>query len=759
MKAKPSDCMIVVESPTKIQTLKRYLGPGYQLEASKGHVKDLPKSRLGVDIEKDFEPEYVTIEGKGSVLKRLVEAAAKVKTVYLASDPDREGEAIAFHIAEELLKVLPPNALKRVLFYELTPKGIKEGMGRPMELNLDLYNAHKARRVLDRLVGYKISPLLWKKVKYGLSAGRVQSVALRLVIERERQVRAFVPKAWWTLSAKLNHEGVVFDAELALYQGKKARFEDKKRAMAALDALKGAHLRVEEVQESERARTPKPPFKTSTLQQTAASVLGFSPKETMLLAQRLYEGVEVPGFGHVGLITYMRTDSLRLSAEMCQKAKTFIKERFGSSFAAKALRRYESKGRSQDAHEAIRPTEVSITPETLEGKLDKRLFKLYRLIYWRFIASQMSEARLKQTTVTLMADLPQGNEAVFKAKGEAILHLGFLKALELSEPKEILEGLLPEGLKKGLSLKPEEIGLKEHTSKPPARYTEASLIKELEDRGIGRPSTYATIVSTIQDRRYVQKEEGLLIPTPLGITVNDLLVAHFPKLLDTGFTAQLENDLDAIEASKMRWNRLISEFFTAFEQELEQAGREMPNIKAMRQETGVPCPECQAPTEVRFGKHGYFLSCSRYPDCTFSKPCILEADGSITVAENGNETMTDRLCPLCQAPMVMKRGRYGAFMACSRYPECKGTSPVTLGIPCPVEGCPGELLERRSKRGSVFFGCTNYPECKFVLSKEPMPSCCLKCGFQVMVKLKNRQGEIRALQCPNCKALLELTPS
>jgi DNA topoisomerase-1 len=756
MGTKTYDYMIVVESPTKVQTLKRYLGPSVPVEASKGHVKDLPKSRLGVDLQKDFEPEYVTIEGKVQVLKRLVDAAANVKTVYLASDPDREGEAIAFHVAEELQKILPQDALKRVLFYELTQKGVQEGLKRPAALNLNLYNAHKARRVLDRLVGYKISPLLWKKVRYGLSAGRVQSVALRLVLERERAIRAFVPKTWFTLLAKLAHQGVPFDAELAVYAGKKALFEDEQTARGALKALQGVPLVVSDIAKSERKRAPKPPFKTSTLQQTAASVLGFSPKETMLLAQRLYEGVEIAGFGHAGLITYMRTDSLRLSPDMCHKAKEFVKDRFGGSFASKTLRRYENKARAQDAHEAIRPTDMALTPEALEGKLDRRLHRLYRLIFWRFVASQMTDARFETISVTLKAWTADGTEAIFRAKGETLLHSGFLAALEMSEPKESLEGTLPE-LQSDASLSPENLVLKEHTTKPPARFTEATLIKELEDLGIGRPSTYATIVSTVQERRYVQKENGQLLPTPLGITVSDLLVAHFPSLLDTGFTAKLENDLDAIEANQMKWQGLIADFYSSFAKELEKANEDMPSIKAMRQETGVSCPECQALTEVRFGKHGYFLSCSRYPECTFSKPCILEPDGSITIAENGEVQETGRFCPKCKSPMVIKKGRYGAFMACSNYPACKETSPVTLGIPCPKEGCDGELAERRSKRGSTFYGCTNYPKCTFVLSKEPVQACCTACGFQVMVRVKDRKGETKSLQCPNCKTFVELT--
>lgn len=755
MRQKTYDYMIVVESPTKVQTLKRYLGPRVPVEASKGHVKDLPKSRLGVDLQKGFEPEYVTIDGKRQVLERLVHAAANVKTVYLASDPDREGEAIAFHVAEELQKILPQEALKRVLFYELTQKGVQEGLKRPTALNENLYNAHKARRVLDRLVGYKISPLLWKKVRYGLSAGRVQSIALRLILERERAIRAFVSKTWFTLLAKLSYKEVSFDAELVLYGGKKALFETEPAARDVLKALQGVPLEVSDVAKSERKRSPKPPFKTSTLQQTAASVLGLSPKETMLLAQRLYEGVEIPGIGHAGLITYMRTDSLRLSADMCHRVKAFVKDRFGEPFASKSLRRYENKGRAQDAHEAIRPTDLALTPEALEGKLDKRLLRLYRLIFWRFVASQMTDARFEQVSVTLKAWTAERTEAVFRAKGETLIHSGFLVALELSEPKEATEGVLP-GLAYGLSLNPENLQTKEHTTKPPARFTEATLIKELEDLGVGRPSTYATIVSTVQERRYVQKENGQLLPTPLGITVNDLLVSHFPSLLDTGFTAKLENNLDAVEASQMKWQGLISEFYSSFSNELEKANADMPSIKAMRQETGVPCPECHAPTEVRFGKHGYFLSCSRYPECTFSKPCILEPDGGITIAENETVQETGRLCPKCRSRMVIKKGRYGTFMACSNYPSCKETGPVTLGIPCPQEGCDGELAERRSKRGSKFYGCTKYPACTLAFSREPVQACCTACGFQVMVRVKDRKGETKSLQCPRCKTLVEL---
>ena len=747
MTTKGYSSVLIVESPTKVKTLKRYVGRDVLVEASVGHIKDLPKSRLGVDTEHDFEPEYVTIKGKDKIIKKLTEVARNVDTIYLASDPDREGEAIAFHVADEILKEMPSSNIKRILFYEITRQGVVNAFSNPSKLNEMLFFAHKARRVLDRLVGYKISPLLWEKVRYGLSAGRVQSVALRLLVDRERAIKAFVPKEWFTLEALLKKEGTEFHAELMEYEKRKAHFKDDSLAKKVLHHLSGLPLVVKNVQHTERRRSPKPPFITSTLQQAAAANFGFDAKETMVLAQRLYEGIDIPGIGQTGLITYMRTDSTRLSLDMCKLARDFVKDYFGMDYIASSIKEYESSKRVQDAHEAIRPTELNITPENLEGKIAKKLLKLYSLIFWRFMSSQMKEARFLQTVVLLETE-----KAIFKAKGEITLHLGFLKALEINELAYSDMESIPM-LEVGEKMNPEKLEIKKHTTKPPSRYTEASLIKELEEKAIGRPSTYASIVSTILDRKYIEKQNSNFLPSQLGIIINDLLVSHFPNLLDIDFTAKLEKELDLVEDGLVDWHTLIKDFYLSLNTELMKAKEFMPSMKEFRQKTDILCDICNAPTEVRFGKRGYFLSCTRFPECTFAKPCTLRRDGSIEIVNDDSYQLTDKKCPKCQALMLVKFGRFGKFLACSRYPECKGILPFSTGIKCPLGECEGELVQRLSKKGRRFYGCSNYPRCTVVFFDEPVSISCQQCGFKVLVKKMRSKQEI--LQCPSCKATYE----
>jgi DNA topoisomerase-1 len=740
--------LVVVESPAKAKTIKKYLGSGYVVKASVGHVKDLPKKNIGIDIENDFQPEYVVIEKKKKVLDEIKKVAGEVQKVYLAPDPDREGEAIAWHIAEE---VRPENPnIYRVLFNEITKKAVSEAIGKPTELDVKKYESQQARRILDRLVGYKISPVLWMKVKRGLSAGRVQSPAVRLVVEREAEIRAFVPEEYWSVEALVEGKAPPpFTAKVAKVDGQKAELTNEGQARGVEAALKAATLVVADVERKERRKNAPPPFITSKLQQDASSKLRFSPKRTMGLAQRLYEGVEMGEEGPIGLITYMRTDSTRLADDAVTDVRAYIGERYGASYLPPAPVAYKTKKGAQDAHEAIRPTSLKYDPETVRtlwanggGGRDEResedLLKLYTLIWNRFVACQMVPAVFDQTTI----DIDAGKVGL-RASGQVMKFAGFLEVYAEATEDAVNEdesgGALPE-VQVGETLRLLEVKPEQHFTQPPPRFSEATLVKELEEKGIGRPSTYAAILTTIQDRGYVEKKEGRLHPTELGTMVNTLLVKSFPEIVSTDFTAQMEEQLDQVEEGQADWVKLLKAFYGPFKLDLEKAEVEMRDLKREEQPTDEICDKCGSPMVIKWGRNGSFLACSAYPDCRNTKEYTRNADGSLTVVPTTRPS--DQKCPTCQSPMVIRRGRFGEFLACSRYPECKTTSPISLGVDCPKPGCGGYLTEKRSRRGKSFYGCSNWSKtkCDFVSWDRPIPQACPKCGAPFIVQRVTKSG-------------------
>jgi DNA topoisomerase-1 len=712
--------LVIVESPAKSRTLKKFLGKDFLVEACGGHVRDLPPKSLGVKVDKDFEPNYKIIKGKEKIIKTLKDLAKDSALVFLAPDPDREGEAIAWH----LKNLLGENGkIKRIEFNEITREAVTSAVAHPREIDMARVNAQQARRILDRLVGYKISPLLWKKVRKGLSAGRVQSVAVRLICEREDQINAFKPQEYWDILAKLaTGEKTEFSAKL-IAKGEEAlgvRPNEKGRvigseaeAQSILKELEGARYLVTEIKTKEQRRYPSPPFITSTLQQEASRKLGFSAKKTMAIAQKLYEGVDVKGEGRVGLITYMRTDSVRIAAEAESAARKYINETFGSEFLPDQPVRYKKKKQAQDAHEAIRPTAVLRDPEKVQNSLKPDELKLYDLIWKRFVACQMKAAIFDQTSIDLSA-----NDYKFRATGSILKFEGFIKVYLESddEEEEKQPGSGPEGeaslplLKEGEELSLISLMPEQHFTQPPPRYNEASLVKELEKRGIGRPSTYAPTISTIQSRGYVEKEGKALRPTEIGTLTNGLLVKHFPKIMDIEFTAHMEDDLDDIVEEKMEWIDALKEFYEPFSKSLAEAEVKMEKVKKeiMTEEL---CPECGKKLVIRQGRYGDFMACSGYPECKFTKP----------VPGGEEEKYAEEKCDKCKSPMVVKHSRYGSFLACSAYPKCKNIKPILkkIGVICPK--CGGELVERRTRKRKIFYGCINYPKCDYATWKKPAP--------------------------------------
>ena len=749
--------LLIVESPTKAKTLTKYLKDAYVVKASKGHIKDLPENRLGVDIENGFRAEYQIISGKKKIVEDLRKSARNAESVLLGPDPDREGEAIAWHIAEEISrngssKKHPP--VYRVLFYELTQKGITEALKTPGPLNPHLYEAQQARRILDRLVGYLISPILWRKVKTGLSAGRVQSVALRLVCEREREIYAFRPEEYWTVDAlfsKLDDDRSFKARLVQCYGEKRCDLSSEAEANKIVELLRDKSYVVKDVKQKRQKQNPPPPFITSTLQQDASRRLKFSPRKTMQIAQQLYEGVELPDAGPVGLITYMRTDSTRLAEDAVKDVRKFIVSQWGESFIPPKPNQYKVKASSQDAHEAIRPTDVFRTPDSVKPFLTRDQYLLYELIWKRFVACQMKPAEVEKTTVDIV---PEGDDGfVFRATGSVVVFPGYLALYQEATDEEASEegdGLLPP-IQSGEALRMLSINGSQHFTQPPRRYTEASLIKALEDFGIGRPSTYATIVSTIQERGYVVSEKRTLRPTELGFIVSDLLVEHFPDIVDVSFTAQMEAQLDEISRGNGSLMDLLKNFYDRFKPMLDDALKEMRNLRVEGVPTELECPRCKEElgTDVpllviRWGKtNGPFVEC---PRCRFKSHYERDEHGEIRLIP---EEETGEVCEKCGRPMVVKQGRYGSFLACSGYPECKNTKPLSLGIPCPREGCSGELVERRSKQGKIFYGCSAYPDCSVILNRKPYARSCPKCGYPIMTRSEGRAGKKSAWVCLN----------
>jgi DNA topoisomerase I len=759
--------LVVVESPAKAKTIKKYLGKGYDVQASVGHVKDLPKSKIGVDIEKGFLPAYDVIKGKAKVLSDIKRAAKKADHVFLATDPDREGEAIAWHIAEELgVTDAADVKVRRVLFNEITKNAIQKAIEEPLDLDRKKFDSQQARRILDRLVGYQISPILWRKVRRGLSAGRVQSVAVRLVVEREREIQAFVPEEYWSLeadlAAKLPPE---FRARVSKVDGQKADLKTGDATNAVVRDLDGAKWIVASVEKKERRRNPPPPFTTAKLQQEAANRLGFTAKKTMTLAQRLYEGVELGEEGSVGLITYMRTDSVRLSNEAVAAVRDFVAGKYGKDHLPEEPNVYKTKQKSaQEAHEAVRPTTLEWTPERTESYFEamgeRDMFRLYELIWNRFVACQMVPAVYDQTTADINAA-----RVTFRATGSILKFPGYLavygaqrpddEAGALPEPaaegepaaeeKKNQEKLLPP-LEAGMELKLLKLLPEQHFTQPPPRFNESSLIKEMEERGIGRPSTYAAILSTIQEKTYVEKIERNFKPTELGLLVTDELVRAFPREMDIAFTAGMEEKLDDIEDGSAQWQAVLTDFYTGFKEDLEKAEVTMRDVKRQEIATELACEKCGKPMVIKWGRMGEFLACTGYPDCRNTMNFKRAEDGSIEPVKE-EEIPTDEKCDKCGAPMLVKRGRFGRFLACSKYPECKNSKPISIGVTCP-KGCGGYISERRSKRGKTFYGCSSYPKCDFVSWDRPRNEACPTCGSTYLLeKFSKRTGPFIA--CPN----------
>ncbi len=733
--------LLIVESPAKVKTLGKFLGKKFAIKASVGHVKDLPRKELGVDIENNLSPTYVVIEGKEKVLNELKKAARNADRVFLGPDPDREGEAIAWHIAEEL-NGASSDKIFRVEFNEITEKAVTEAIRHPRKINMNLVDAQQARRILDRLVGYKLSPLLWRKVRRGLSAGRVQSVALRLVVDREREIQAFRPEEYWSITATLQgKEPPPFDARLFHINGKKAEVKNESEAARIVEDTEGKSFIVKKIEKKKRRRSPAPPFITSTLQQEASRKLRFTAKKTMLVAQQLYEGIELGDEGSTGLITYMRTDSVRVSAEAQQEARALIRGEFGREYLPQKPPVYKSKKSSQDAHEAIRPTSLLRPPAAVRKYLTRDQYNLYKLIWNRFVASQMHHALLEQTSVDIEA-----GKYTFRATGTVVKFPGFMKLYtESGDNGGEDEGLLPP-LSEGDVLAKIAITPKQHFTQPPPRFSEASLVRELEAKGIGRPSTYATILSTIQDRKYTEKTEGRFKPTELGIIVSDLLVERFPELMDYNFTAKMESNLDRIEEGGLRWVDIVMDFYRPFDHDLEEAMKIQGKVKPQDIPTEHVCEKCGSPMVIKWGRHGRFIACTGYPGCKNTMPFENRNGDGRAKAADAQET--DEKCEKCGSPMVLKSGKFGRFLACSKYPECKTTKAIGIGVRCPEDG--GEIVERRTKRGKVFFSCGNYPACKFAIWYRPVDRTCPECGAAILVEKRTKKGEYIACIKKEC---------
>ncbi|MDE1044204.1 MAG: type I DNA topoisomerase [Nitrospinaceae bacterium] len=741
--------LLIVESPTKVNTLKKIVGKDFIIKASVGHLKDLPKKKLGVDVDNDFAPEYITIRGKGKILQELKTAAKKCDMIYLAPDPDREGEAIAHHIGNEVAR-FTKGKIVRVTFNEITKKAVLEAIKNPTELNNNRVNAQQARRILDRLVGYKISPILWKKVHRGLSAGRVQSVALRIVCEREREILAFEPREYWSITLELEgSEKPQFQAKLFKIDGDKAEVANKAEADEILKGLEGAKPVLEDIVKKERKRNPSAPFITSTLQQEASRKLNFSPKKTMMLAQRLYEGIAMGRKGTVGLITYMRTDSVKLSDQALEEVRAFIPERYGKEFLPGTPNLYKSKKSAQEAHEAIRPTDVLLEPSTIKESLEKDMFRLYQLIWSRFVSCQMVPAVLDTTQF----DVKMG-KFLFRSNGSILKFAGFMKVYVESQDDEKGDAVQSSGkaddrllpaLKKGEELKVQEVLPEQHFTQPPARFSEAMLVKELEDKGVGRPSTYAATISVIKDRDYIQNVDRRLQPVELGFMINDLLVENFPDIMTTEFTSKMEEQLDDIEAGKLEWVDALRSFYTPFKADLEKAEEKMKDFKAEVEETDEVCEKCDQPMIIKWGRFGKFMACTGYPECKNTKDLGGKGDSE----DGAKDDEVEGNCDKCESPLIMKRGRFGKFIACSNYPECKFTKAIGLGITCPEEACEGEIAARRSKKGRTFYGCTKYPDCKFTSWDKPVAEACPECKNPFLIE-KWKKNEDPSTLCPSC---------
>jgi DNA topoisomerase I len=735
--------LIIVESPAKAKTINKYLGKDYVVEASVGHIKNLPKSKIGIDVEGGFIPEYETIKGKHDVIARLRNHAHSAQAVYIATDPDREGEAIAWHISKEIED--KNDNIYRVLFQEITERGISEAMRSPKKVDEKLVKSQQARRLMDRFVGYKISPFVWKTVFYGLSAGRVQSVAVRLICEREEEVNSFIPEEYWSIVAEFHCQGnEPFLAKLFKVDEKDPKIGDSVTSEGFVTDIKKQIFSIADVQTKPVKRNPPAPFITSTLQQEAARRLRFHAKRTMMLAQKLYEGIELGEEGRIGLITYMRTDSTRLSEGAVTEVREYIYTNYGKEYLPHAPRLFKKGKGSQDAHEAIRPTSTKHTPKALKKYLDKELYQLYELIWNRFVACQMSPAVFDQTTVDV-----RGGDYVFRATDSLPKFRGFLQVYDdiadetEKQSDEDPVSKVPPGLKQGQKADLTNVFPNQHFTKPPARFSESSLVKELEAQGIGRPSTYALIVDTIQTRKYVEQTDRRLQPTELGKTVNRILVQNFPHLFNVRFTARMEEELDTIAEGKRTYQRVMEDFYHPFMKDVEGVDKNSAAIKkSLQEKTDDVCDQCGKPMIIKWGRNGRFMACTGYPSCKTTKPLPGE--------QEQNSHLANMKCELCGGDMIIKGGKFGAFMGCSNYPNCRNTKPLSIGVECPK--CKdGYVIERKTKRKRIFYGCSRYPDCDFASWNKPVSQLCDTCGNSYMV-LKYTQTRGEYLSCPSCKA-------
>jgi len=759
-----SKSLIIVESPAKARTLQRYLGKSFTVKASVGHIRDLPEKTLGVDVEHDFQPKYVTIRGKSKIISELKSAAQQADEVFLAPDPDREGEAIAWHIATTIDAGGKP--VKRVLFHELTKKAILAAIANATEIDINKFEAQQARRILDRLVGYQISPLLWDKVRRGLSAGRVQSVAVRMVCEREQEIHDFIEVEYWSITAALQQDGPPsFLAQLEQVDGRKLTNKkdncigDEVQARAIVTELQDCSFVVDKVSKKKTRRNPSPPFITSSLQIEANRKLRFSAKKTMMLAQRLYEGIAIGPDGPTGLITYMRTDSTRINDEALGQVRDYITATYGGQFLPAKANIYRAKKSAQDAHEAIRPTDVAKTPESLAPFLEKDMLALYTLVWKRFVACQMAPAVYDQTSVSI-----QAGRFGFRAVGSIIRFLGFMSLYveagddnhgqQVDQDKDVI---LPD-LREGKAVELLQLEPKQHFTQPPPRYTEATLVKALEENGVGRPSTYAAILSTIQDKEYVQLEQRKFFPTDLGKLVNELLVRHFPAIMNTEFTASMEQNLDRVEEGSVAWLRILQDFYGPFREALDLAKEEMKSVKRTAVPTDVKCKLCGGVMVIKWGRNGEFLACENYPACKNTQDFTKDEAGHITPLEKEELVASGETCEKCGQPLVYKNGRFGRFLACSGYPKCKHIQAEKSGVRCPQQGCGGELIKKISKKGKVFYSCSNYPKCTFAIWDKPINRPCPDCHSPYLLEKENKKQGLH-VKCPNeqCGYLQKIT--
>lgn len=731
-----SKYLVVVESPTKAKTIGKFLGKNYKVVSSMGHIRDLPKSKLGIEVEDGFKPHYITIRGKGEMLKDLKKSAKTAEKIFYAADPDREGEAIAWHL-KQYLENNPegfdpkPDELCRIEFNEITKDAIKNAVKNPRPIDVDRFYAQQSRRILDRLVGYKLSPLLWKKVRKGLSAGRVQSVAVRLICERQKEIDEFKPEEYWTLEGDFFHQDNVFSAKLMKIDGKKAEIANETAMETVIDGLKNAVYNVVSAQKKNKSKSPLPTFTTSSLQQEANQKLNFTAKRTMQLAQQLYEGISLGG-SNVGLISYMRTDSVRVSEPAQQEALAYIEQTYGKEYCPAKPRQHAVDAHAQNAHEGIRPTSVQRTPLAVKQYLNQPQYRLYKLIWERFVASQMADAKVQTTTYDIEA-----NRCLFRANGNIVVFPGYMKIYKNDDKNDVL----PE-VKEGEVLTLKELFPEQHFTQAPSAYTEAALIKTLEKLGIGRPSTYVTIIETVVSRGYVSRKEKTFHPTELGIVVNDLLMEHFPDILNVEFTAKMEGELDKVEVGDLGWQKVLADFYGPFSTSLEKAEEAIGEVELVDEVSDVVCEYCGKNMVYKIGRYGRFLACPGYPACRNIKS--VDKDGNVEEKTLGE---SDVVCEKCGRTMVVKKGKYGKFLACPGYPECKNIKSIDEEIGVKCVKCGGELVRKRNKRGKIFYGCQNYPDCQVAYWNLPVPDICPECG-QHLVEKTGKDGE-KIVFCEN----------